>query len=300
MFASEVKAEIEKLYAGQNDDEAIASVIAQLRLQGVITDVELLTGDRALILRIDVIEQYASSLIAMARGNRRGVPAFEERLIGSTDLKFPGLEPNERLPRSQERTVLESVVQLLLVSGICLRHAGLLIFPSLFTPTNRGSSPEIADSIVMCYDFSGAIDNVYSSLVASLAIGKAFGRMRLWQDAAEFERLATGLCGIRKVNRGGGYAHLDIYFEAKTIQATRDLFVNVIENHLHQYGVDIYESLRVSCLCGYSIEDEIIRKRVHAGKDHVVCPVCEYRTTIAGGRSKRETVIQSWRSGHGH
>ena len=46
------------------------------------------------------------------------------------------------------------------------------------------------------YDFSGAIDNIYSSLVVHLAVSERFGRVRLWEDGAEFEQpgKASVLC----------------------------------------------------------------------------------------------------------
>ena len=111
---------------------------------------------------------------------------LEEKQLASPDLPLPGIAQDERLPRLQERVVLECVIQMMTKCGICFQHEGLLIFPSLFRPTEATDSSNFArDSVSLYYDFSGAIDNVYSSLVAWLVIGKDFGNVRLWHDRAE-------------------------------------------------------------------------------------------------------------------
>ncbi len=157
----------------------------------------------------------------------------------------------------------------------------------------------ISHSIVMRYDFSGAIDYMYSSLVASLAVSVKFGDMRLWEDRAEFEHLASGTCGVRKVESGSGLAHLDIYFEEKTVPATRDLFVSFIEDHLQESGVDIYEDVTVTCKCGFTFASETIRKRLEIAKRYVICPECEHRTTIAEGERTHGTPDPDLQDAHG-
>ena len=61
--------------------------------------------------------------------------------------------------------MLECVVQLLLEHGICLKHEGLLIFPTLFPATATEDKADINHTVSLYYDFTGAIDNIYGSLV---------------------------------------------------------------------------------------------------------------------------------------
>ena len=70
-------------------------------------------------------------------------------------------------------------------------------------------------TVSVFYDFAGPIDNVYASLIAWLVLAKDFGRLRLWQERAEFEVKGGGLCGLRKAARSGGCAHVEVYFDAK-------------------------------------------------------------------------------------
>src|SRR5262249_42152183 len=150
--------------------------------------------------------RYAGSLIIAARENPSGVPALEEQIVTTGQMTFPGVKDQDRLPPTQERTVLECVVQLLLEHGICLKHEGLLIFPTLFPTYAVQDTTQTGSSVSLNYDFSGAIDNIYSSLVVRAALSERFGRVRLWQDGAEFEQPGQGVCGLRKLGNRRGVA----------------------------------------------------------------------------------------------
>jgi Icc-related predicted phosphoesterase len=260
--------------------------VKQLAVQGVISDTQIDTGERMLVLQIGEIERYAGSLIISARNNPRGVPAIEKIMVASPQMSFPGIEEDQRLARIQERVILECVMQLLIEHGICLQHEGLLIFPSLFQPTEKDKAPAIPHSISLYYDFSGAIDNIYSSLVAWLGISGYFGRPRLWDDRAEFEMIGQGACGLRKIDRGGGFAHLDIYFEDKTPEDIRNIFINFVEEHLHEYGIEICETIEITCSCSFSFSEASIRRRISEGFNDIGCPECDKRIVISEGALK--------------
>lgn len=265
------------------DHEAIETVVEQLAIQGLIADTQLGSGERALVLQVAEIERYGGSLILAARNNPRGVPAVEERTIASRSMIFPRITPAERLPWLQERVVLECVVELFLKHGISLRHEGLLIFPSLFVATERSERSDPQFSISLYYDFTGAIDNVYSSLVAKLSLSERFGRYRLWESRAEFEALDQGICGLRKVTYRTGVAHLDLYFSDEVDKGRRDLFLVFVEDHLRTEGVDITENVELVCACGFRFPEQAVRTRLAVGLGDILCPVCEKRNQISEG-----------------
>lgn len=252
-------------------------------LQGAIADTQLASGERALILRIDEIERYAGSVIIAARNNLSGIPAIEEKLVASPQMTFPGIKREERLARADERFVLECVIQLLIQHGICLHHEGLLIFPALFQPSEKEGVEKIPHSISLYYDFSGAIDNIYSSLVTKLAISEWLGPVRLWEDRAEFKSVDQGTCGLRIVERHSGLAHLDLYFDQDTPDDRRNLFIAFVEEHLQKQGVEVYEHVEIICACGYGFAEHSIRKRVADGWNDIGCPECDQRTKISEG-----------------
>ena len=206
--------------AGISDQEdayvAICAVTEQMATQGIIVRTTLSGGDEALVLQLPVIERYGGSLIVAARDNPRGVPTLEERLLGSASLPLPGMKQEDRVERFQEKIVLECIAELMIQHGICFRHEGLLVFPTLF-PTMAGDGSErIEHSVSLFYDFTGAIDNIYASLVTHLMISEEFGKGRLWPGRVEFDKPGQGLCGIRQIKRAGGLAHIDLFYAEET------------------------------------------------------------------------------------
>lgn len=185
-------------------NEAVRAVADQLAMQGLLAQSKIATGEPVLVLQIQEIERYAGSLIIAARNNPRGVPALELSALAQANFSLPGIAQTDRLPREQEKPVIECTVQLLLEHGICFEHESLLIFPSLFTPITVHDQTALPSSVSLYYDFAGAIDNIYASLVAWLVLARDFGRVRLWADRAEFEVEDGGLCGLHKVGRPGG------------------------------------------------------------------------------------------------
>ncbi len=131
----DLEEQIRQANPDQFDLGDVDTVVKQLAVQGVVVDTRESSGQRVLVLRIEEIERYAGSLILTVRDNPRGVPALEEQDIVVGRLAFPGIKREERLHPVQERFVVESVVQFLLEYGICFRHEGTLIFPSLFPET---------------------------------------------------------------------------------------------------------------------------------------------------------------------
>ncbi len=272
------------------DPAAVNTVVGQLACQGAITDTRLSTGERALVLQIGYVEIYAGSLIRLAReaSHAGGVPALE--LADAIFRKsFPGIEARGRLEPLVERSVLECVIELMIEHGICLKHERLLIFPSLFPETAASEEETARRTVSLYYDFSGAIDNIYSSLVAQLAAGGKFGRVRLWKDRAEFDRGGQGVSALRRMNRPGGWSHLDLLFSDETPVETSRLFTVFVEDHLQKEGVTIREVLEMVCgNCEFRFDESLVRDRISAGQADVVCPRCETRLPInEGARNAR-------------
>ncbi|HZF50476.1 MAG TPA: metallophosphoesterase, partial [Polyangiaceae bacterium] len=271
------------------DPEAIRTVVRQLALQGVLHDSRLADGTRALVLRVDHIDRYAGSLIVMARDNPRGIAAIDLAALLSPSIKLPRMSDTERLRRDQELVVLDCVIQLLLERGVCIRHEGLLVFPCLFQPTEH--DPIFHHTVALYYEYAGAVDNIYASLVTSLAVSRQFGPVRLWADRAEFSRAGQGTAGVRMSQRdsgaSGGTARLDVYFDDGATDPTRELFVGYVEDHLRAHGVDIVERLTMICGgCGFELQEPVVRARREKGFTDIVCSMCEARSPLTFGASE--------------
>lgn len=274
-----IKKSAKKLY----EEAAVEAVSDQLATQGVIVRTKLTSGDETLVLDLTVIERYAGSLILAARNNLRGVPVLEERLLSSTKtIPLPIMTKRERLSPTKERIVLECIVELMIQHGICFRHGGLLVFPTLF-PVGVSDDENLPHSVSLYYDFTGAIDNIYASLVSKLMVSEEFGEGRLRSGSVEFERPRQGVCGVRQIKRTGGMSHMDLFFSDKTKPSRKDLFTRFVEEHLRIHGVDICEHQAIKCKCGEKISERIVQTRIFAGEKDVVCPICEKKTLIGEG-----------------
>jgi GTPase SAR1 family protein/predicted phosphodiesterase len=284
LLYSELERQIHEAEPEEFDPGAVSTVVEQLRGQGVLAEARLTTGQRVLVLQLGYVEQYAGALIIAATKAPRGIPVLEEVAIARGTMSLPGIKPDERLNAIQERIVLDCVVQLLVDHGIGLRHAGQLIFPALFPATTAEDDASIAQTVSLYYDFSGAIDNLYSSLVVSLALSERFGRARLWKDRAQYEQPGTGICGLRKMDRRSGLAHLDLFFSEETVDETRQLFIVFVEEHLRNEGVEIKEVLGMVCgKCNHSFSEAVVRSRIDQGHADIGCPQCDARWRISEG-----------------
>jgi small GTP-binding protein len=262
---------------------AVNAVTEQLATQGVIARSSVATGEPALVLQVQEVERYAGSLIVAARNNPRGVAALELAAIVRRGFALPGIPAEERLPPDQELLVLECTVQLLLAHGICFKHEGLLVFPTCFASSAGDVAQKMPHSVSLYYDFSGAIDNIYASLVAWLVLAQDFGKVRLAGDRAEFEVQDSGLYGLRKVPRPGGFAHVDVFFGESVPESQRRRFINFVDDHLNQHGVDIREHVEVTCRCGKTFDEDTVRQRIARGERDVICPICETRNRLSEG-----------------
>ncbi|TQF09152.1 hypothetical protein FJV41_46130 [Myxococcus llanfairpwllgwyngyllgogerychwyrndrobwllllantysiliogogogochensis] len=284
---TDLEDELRRDTGGAVDSKALQAVVAQLAWQGLLADTRLADGTQALVLEVEQVERYAGSLVLAARDNPHGVPAIDVAKVRSRNMLFPRIRPEERLRWDQELIVLDCVTQLLLEHGLCLQHEGLLIFPSLFRPTQHGPAADFPYSVSMHYDFTGPVDNIYASLVSSLAISRGFGSMRLWEDRAEFGRAGEATAGVRRVQHGSqgarGFARLDLFFDTETPKDKRDLFVNFVEEHLAEHGVELLERLSVTCACGRVFVEDIVLARIESGQADIGCQVCDRRTPLTLG-----------------
>ena len=69
----------------------LETTLGHLAREGQIVDVLLQSGDRAVVLRVDVISRYAGSLVQAARTHPSRVPALAQDHLLSSDMEFPGL-----------------------------------------------------------------------------------------------------------------------------------------------------------------------------------------------------------------
>jgi small GTP-binding protein len=282
-----VRASAEKASNVDFDHQSVNTVIKQLASQGQIVDTHLSSSGRVLVLQIGFISIYAGTLILAARDNQNGVPALEEELVFSGRVPLPLIKPEERVDPLREKVVLECTVQLLLDRGLCFKHGRMLIFPTEFKHHETAKVEHTTRTVTTSYDFTGAIDNIWASLVTQLAMcGESktgFGRIRLSKNHAEFEKPGQGVCGLSKIDHQNGAAHLDLMFSDEVSQETSLLFMGFVDEHLKKEGVQIKEDRKLVCANGHPLDEKAVKTRVANGKTDIVCQICELRVLIGQG-----------------
>ncbi|HEU0015459.1 MAG TPA: metallophosphoesterase [Longimicrobium sp.] len=272
-------AELERdLRTGPGDEldaSAIATVAEQLGKVGEVVYTRLASGEMTLVLSIEEVERYAGWLLMAARANPRRVPALEERSLELALLPIP-----RRLPAQQELVVLEAVVGLLIQHGICFRHEGVLIFPSLFPQAAAPADAQEWDDASVAYAYRGADDNIYASLVAALVLSSQFGQHRLWANRVEFQVPEQGTCGLRRVPFGDGGARIGLFFSGDVDPGRRELFIRFVGKHLRFHGVGDPQAEFACENCQRRIPAEFVQVKLAPGATELVCPWCDRPTRM--------------------
>jgi UDP-2,3-diacylglucosamine pyrophosphatase LpxH len=269
---TEVRREVRQRYMGQQATRAeIDAVVGLLQARGLVYRLDPTPRRALVLLQPERINQYASSIIQAARNHPRGIGAIPEREVVCADLPFTGFE---RLEPEEERTVLESTVDLLIRHDLCFREMGWLVFPSQINVTRPAPTEEHPPTEVT-YQFSGSVEAIYASLVVRLSYTDYFRREDQWKYAVEFSCDGHRLgFAMRQVEKGTG--ELEVYFYPGVSDFDRVTFIRFITDHLRAKGIDIQERIRLYCpQCSQEIENwEAIEARVQAGELDIPCQYC--------------------------
>lgn len=244
-----------------------------------------------ILLRPELINQYASSIIQAARNDLRGIGAISEREVICSKLPFSGFE---RIGPYEEKIVLESTIELFIQHDLCFREMGMLIFPSQLRITRPYSISDHPPSEVS-YEFSGSIEAIYASLVVRLSYTDYFKRENQWKYAVEFtidnHRLGFAM---KQVKEGTG--ELEIYFYPEVSDFNRVTFIRFITDHLRTKGIDIQERIRLFCSkCNKEVKNhDAIESRVKQGKIDILCQYCDSSVIIPHSIEERYSSSQSY------
>ncbi len=250
----------------------IDTVVSLLQARGLVHRLEPTPKLTLVLLKPELINQYASSIIQGARNHERGIGAITERDVVCAELPFIGFKRIEDL--QEEKAVLESTVELLIRHDLCFREMGYLVFPSQLNITRPSYSGEHPPTEVT-YEFSGSVETIYASLVVRLSYTSYFKREDQWKYAAEFSRDNSRL-GFAMVQLSQGTSELEIYFYPTVSDFDRVTFIRFITEHLYSKGIDIKERIRLYCSkCNKEVNNlDAIETRVQSGFLDIPCQYC--------------------------
>ncbi|MFW9263406.1 metallophosphoesterase [Nostoc sp. CALU 546] len=283
ILVERVTQEVDLRYIERSPTQAeIDTVISLLQARGLVYRLAPTPNMQMVLLRPELINQYASSIIKAARNHPEGIGSILERDVVCANFSFDGFSREERLPLIEEKLVLESTVELFISYNLAFRELGRLIFPSHFNVLHRFVD-KLHPPTEVTYEFSGSIEAIYASLVVCLSYTKDFQRENLWKYAAEFSRNEHRLgFAMKQVSEGTG--ELEIYFYPGVSDFDRVTFIRFITNHLHIKGINVQERIRLYCSnaeCGKEVTNrEAIEIRVKAGKLEIPCQYCDTNVLI--------------------
>ncbi|MCX6376588.1 MAG: TIR domain-containing protein [Armatimonadetes bacterium] len=258
--------------------EQLRAVVGLLAVPGVVWRLEF--GDFVL-LQPERINSYAAAVVRSIRAHTEeiGCIAEEDVLAGKLDY-----QDMERLSYEEEQIVLRAMHQTFVDHGLCLREhtekGTLLIFPSYF----KRERPELHGhpASFVTYQFTGAVEEIYATLVIRLQNTLAFERDQLWRFAADFRTQENKRLGFKMQKRAEGAAELAIYFDPAIPDDTKVTFIKYVHEHLLERAYDVVRLRHYVCPhCHKPVKDsEEAWHRLSSGKSSIVCVGCEKRVPL--------------------
>ena len=205
---------------------------------------------------------------------------MSEADIYNSGFDFTGVD---RLNRPDEELLLRALVQTFLDHSLCIAedtaHGRHLVFPSQY---RREKDIPWEPDIFVSYTFSGEWQTVWTTLVVRLWYSQEFEHKELWRNAAEFQSSKKHLLGLKIDNRQGeGQATISLFFDVKTPDELKVIFIEYVHRHLAKYGCDVTRDRRYVCKCGQRVIDlEAVQRRLAAGKDFIICQECDEKVPL--------------------
>ncbi|MGV3524868.1 MAG: metallophosphoesterase [Candidatus Sericytochromatia bacterium] len=254
----------------QNDILTIDTVISSLEGMGLIMKIAPTTNAQYILLRPDILNQYASAILRQVARSEDGIGMISDREIIEARFDLSGIN---RLESCEEQIVLESTIELFISKDLCFRRYGNLVFPSKMRSDPPSEKRETISEFL--YDFKGSLDNIYAYLAVELSYTGIFKLQNLWKDRAEFISSKKELCGISLILKQEGVGRLDVYFSTNISPQTRILFSQFVKKVLEKEGLDLEETLTTRCPCGYIIDEKVVSYRKQKELESVTCSSCD-------------------------
>ena len=276
---AELKQRMELALTGERFELAeLQTVVGLLAGPGMIQRVDF---GGFILLRPEALSRYAAAVVRKARKHPRELGCIREDEMLAGDLDYQDFE---RLPAEDEAVVLRTLHETFVKRAWCLRQpcdgSALLTFPSYFR-RERPDAPEHPNALVT-YRFSGAVEDLYATLVVRLHHTEAFEADQLWKDAADFKTQTGQSLGLKLAREAEGAARLEVYFNPDVDENSRVIFLRYVHNHLTEHARDVVRLRHYSCRnkkCKasgkpFSPQTTIDEALAPGGTGKVFCPTC--------------------------
>ena len=269
--------------AGSFSDGELRSAVGHLATHGYVT---LLLGsiETRILLAPELLNNVAASIVLQARRNPQGLGSLEEQHALDGDYlhsEFAELSAGDRA------VLIDSAITMFLQHNICFRETHslssrvYLVFPQLINLRKPSSAYEQSIEEGAAYTVTGAVENLYASLVVQLGYTGMFTRATQWRDHAQYTVDDGTVCGFRLAAEGEGELELVLYFSPQTLGFNiRTRFQSFFENLLARRGLTVFRDDPVVCHNGHHLHRTLVRESVAKGRTSIFCPDCGDRVEL--------------------
>ena len=266
-------------------DRDMRTAVGHLANFGYVRLLRTSLGEERILLAPELLNNLAASFILEARRNPKGLGSVEERLLLANDYRFRELEP---LSSGERSILIESATLQFLRCHLCFREVdpittcSYLVFPELINLTKPEMAIERRTEEGASYTVSGAIENVYASLVVLLGYTNSFTRTDQWKSQARYEFANGSVCGFRQVADPEREGEVDfvLYYGTDTSAPVRGLFQSLFEAFLTRTNLRFFRYEPIICRKGHQLARSVIREQLGQGADAAFCPRCGERLSL--------------------
>ncbi|MCA9958360.1 MAG: hypothetical protein KC443_04970, partial [Anaerolineales bacterium] len=236
-----------------------------------------------ILLQPERLDAYAAALVRAARSEPSGLDLLREEDALSGKFAMP---THERVPdKGQERMLLIATVEEMLRHEIALKEVNeagtFLLFPSQVTREREEKPDMLGHSTI--FTFEGPVLSIYTTLSVRLSRSRFFNKNAMWKNAATYDALDGGGCGLylRQLDERRG--ELTLFFDEKAGDATRHQFEQYVALHLQRRvlsGAVQVQRVLTCPSCGEQITSSQVQRRQERGFAFINCPVCDMKISL--------------------
>jgi hypothetical protein len=270
----------------QVDLAKFMTAVRHLGNHGFVNVLTTSLGEDQILLRPEYLNNLAASIVLEAGRNPKGLGALEEKKLLAREYSFPELTI---LNQRDQETLIDSAVSLFLKHNICFRETdplngnAYLVFPELISMRMPDFEVDGETEDGVAYTVTGAVENVYASLVVLMGFTPSFTRTNQWRNQARYEFMGGKVCGFRQEENRQGELDFVLYFGKDTSGPTRILFQGLFENFLTNRNLTVRRQTPVLCPNGHHFLRSVLRKHLASGKDFAFCSECGAKADLPKG-----------------
>lgn len=262
-------------------DAEMMTAVGHLAKHGYVQVLRSARGKESVLLAPEMLNNLAASFVLAARGDPKGLGTLDERRVLAGEYDFPELS---ELEADERAILLDAATLLFLEHNVCFRatpeQTAYMVFPQLINLRKPVLEDEAQTEEGASYIVSGAVENVYASLVVQLGHTSQFRRTDQWKNEAQYHQARYEfrpgeICGFRQTDEREGEIDLVLYFATALPEHTRILFQGLFERFLSRRQVTVTRyPPRLCPKCGYRQERTEVIRRTREQRGFIRCSEC--------------------------